>query len=403
MFQLSAFQKAIREENLDGWLFYNFQHRDPLTNQILCIDPEQSCSRRWLYLIPSDGEPCRIVHGIESHILDHLPGEKRCYHTRQELLNILSAWNAKAIAVLYDPDIAVLSTLDAGMYDLLIQHNWKLHKASALIQRTAGLFQGSDFIEHQQTARKLYDIVNSAWQLILDRISAGLTLYEGCVQDHIMDCFKRFGLITNHPPIVAFGPHSADPHYAPPSETDENGFRGKPLQLNEVIQIDLWAKKPQSVYADISWVGYYGQNVPQEVTDAFTCICEARNLVTSAVQKAFVNHEPITGAALDRLAREYLIARGCKAAIRHRTGHGIDRECHGSGVNLDSVEFPDSRFILEGSCFSVEPGLYFSDFGLRTEINIYIKDGVPVISGGKPQRTVLQARPVNSVQEQELT
>ncbi len=202
------------------------------------------------------------------------------------------------------------------------------------------------------------------------------------MQKWILDEFDSRGLEADHPPIVGAGSHSADPHYSPVSG-------GERLQKDHVLQLDLWAKQPDGIYADISWVGFLGTKVPAQVQRAFDVLVAARDGCVDFINSKFAEHLPVKGGEVDAVARGIIEENGYGRYLRHRTGHSIDTESHGSGVNLDSVEFPDSRMLLEGSCFSVEPGVYMDTFGLRTEINVYISAGRAVVSGGKPQTRIL--------------
>jgi Xaa-Pro aminopeptidase len=195
---------------------------------------------------------------------------------------------------------------------------------------------------------------------------------------------ERRNLITDHPPIVAAGVHSGNPHY------DFSGSGGI-IQAGDVVQFDIWAKERHetSIYADISWAGVYETTPPVQAERAFSDLVRVREEVYRFIETELAAGHLLSGASVDEEARNLLTGLGYASAIKHRTGHGIDTECHGSGVNMDSIEFPDSRLILEGSCFSLEPGIYFSDFGLRTEINVYVVKGTPVVSGKERQFRLL--------------
>jgi Xaa-Pro aminopeptidase len=209
-------------------------------------------------------------------------------------------------------------------------------------------------------------------------------VYESEVAGWILREFNNRGLDSSHDPMVAAGPNTANPHYSVSGE-------GRHVNRDEPFQFDIWAKKnvPGGIYADISWVGFTGREIPARMEKDFSLLAEARDSVVRFIAEGFSAGKNIRGAEVDAQARDFLIRAGYEAALRHRTGHGIDREVHGSGVNLDSLEFPDQRFLLEGSCFSVEPGIYFENYGLRTEINVIIQNGKPLVTGGEPQREVL--------------
>jgi Xaa-Pro aminopeptidase len=389
MFSLQTIQKAIREEKLDGWLFCNFAHRDILTDSLLSLDTDTVSSRRWFYFVPPEGIPDKIVHTIEKDILDSLPGTVRSYPDRTIMETLLRQFSGLRVAVLSDPYIQVLSTMDASSFYLVHTCGMETVTAATLIQRLKGILDAEGIASHEKAGSILYAIVHQSWNLVKEAFRTEKPLYEGDIQDFMLDRFDEEGLIQDHPPIVAAGNNSGNPHYSIPFPPRSRKNRGKKLEKNDVVQFDLWAKFPSGIYADISWVGFCGTAVPDEILGRFKAVLAARDLVKPAVKKAFNAHKPITGAELDAQVRSFLLSQFPSGALQHRTGHGIDTDCHGSGTHLDSVEFPDHRLILEGSCFSVEPGLYFPDSGFRTEIDIYIHDGEPVISGGEIQKKIL--------------
>jgi len=293
------------------------------------------------------------------------------------------------VAVLCDPDIQVLSTMDAASLQLIQSCGIITVSAASLVQRSKGLLDDRGIAAHEKAAGILYRIVSDSWQLVRTAFHTGQPMYESTIQSFMLQQIAAAGMITDHPPIVAAGPNSGNPHYSIPTDITGDNRAGRRLEAGDVVQFDLWATYPAGIYADISWICYCGTVVPPEIQNRFNTAIAARDLVKPAIETAFARGQPITGADLDVLVRSFLIERVPAEALRHRTGHGIDTDCHGSGVNLDSVEFPDHRVVLEGSCFSVEPGIYFPDAGFRTEINLYIHHGKPVLSGGERQLTIL--------------
>lgn len=389
MISIEHIQKAILEEKLDGWLFCNFSHRDILTDTLLYLDRNSVSSRRWFLLIPATGNPVKIVHAIEKNILDPIPGDSFIYSTRDGLVALLCRFSGMKIGVLSDENIQVLSTIDAASFQLLCSCGLKPASASSLVQRIKGILDKKGICSHEKSAAILYRIVHDAWSLLKAAFKTGRPLYEGDIQDFMLQEFEKSGLVTDHPPIVASGLNSGNPHYSIPGNSNSGKTRGQLISMGDVVQFDLWAKEMDGIYADISWIGFCGTEIPQEIQRHFAIVASARDLVKPAIEKAFAQHTPVTGASLDAAVRAYLLQNVSENAVQHRTGHGIDTDCHGSGTNLDSTEFPDNRCLLEGSCFSVEPGIYFADSGFRTEIDIYILDGKPVISGGEIQRSLL--------------
>jgi Xaa-Pro aminopeptidase len=378
---LGDIQEAIRGEGLDGWLFCNFHHRDILSDEILNLDPRATNSRRWVYGVPARGEPLGIVHVIEPDILKSLPGPRVSYLRGEEFFAALAPFAGKRWGVHSSETLCQVSYLDRGTAGVLEKAGLTLVSAAGLIQRFKGLLNERNIESHERAVRGLHRIVEIAWERVKKSYAEKSPLREGDIRRLMIKEMESRGLVPDHPPIVAGGVNSGNPHY------DFSGD-GAVFKDGEVIQFDLWAKEAAegSIYGDISWVGVYGPVAPAPVEKAFGDLVRAREGVLDFLNRELSAGKALTGAMTDQKAREFLIAGGYEGAIKHRTGHGIDTECHGSGVNIDSVEFPDSRFLLEGSCFSLEPGIYFSGFGLRTEIDVYIRGGKSVVSGRDASR-----------------
>ena len=385
MISLESMQKAIVEENLDGWLFFHFRGRDPVTMRILGLSITAISTRPAYYLVPAVGRPVKIVHTIEQTVFDELPGERIVYATRTELLEALSAQPKGRVAVQFSQELPIVSYLDLGTARTLESLGFTLESSGSLIQRTVGVLDEAGIASHERASTHLLEIVDNTWNRVRELFEEGRTATEGEIQAWITDEFAARGLYTDHPPIVACGPHAGDPHYEPPADG------GAVLKAGEVLQLDLWAKEqePGAIYGDISWLGCLAEGPNPEVQKAFEVLIRSRDRGLELVTERFQQSRPVTGFEVDQAVRQVLIENGYGDAIRHRTGHGIDTEDHGSGVNLDSVEFPDHRRIIEGSCFSIEPGIYRRDWGLRTEINVYIHKGEAIVSGGRKQARLL--------------
>ncbi|NLJ10378.1 MAG: aminopeptidase P family protein [Treponema sp.] len=381
---LEKLQEAIREEGLDGWLFYNFHHRDPLADELLGLSVDSTNSRPWFYMVPERGNPVKLVHAIEASILDSLPGTKVLYSGKDQLNQSLRQFAGKTLAAHRDNNLPVISFLDAGTTENLAHAGIQVVSAASLIQRIKGLLSEEDLESHKRAALGLYEIVEETWQVVSEHFHTNKTLYEGDIQSLILRGMEKRNLFTDHPPIVAAGAHAGDPHY-------EVSRKGSPVLKGEIIQLDLWARESgqRAIYADISWVGFYGTEIPSPLKAIFQDLVDSRERALDYINENLSRGIRPTGAAVDREVRKLLIARGYEGAIQHRTGHGIDTECHGSGVNIDSIEFPDDRKLLDGACFSIEPGLYFNDYGFRTEIDVYIYQNHAYISGKERQFTLL--------------
>jgi Xaa-Pro aminopeptidase len=379
---LADIQKAIREEDLDGWLFCNFRHRDPLSDGILRRPQGLGNTRLWVYAVPASGEALALVHAIEAGHLEGLPGRVKTYVTREELLACLAPLGGKRWGAHYSEQLPALSYLDAGTAALLRRAGLILLPADKLVQRFKGLLDEAGMASHEAAAAELYGIVETVWDHVQKTYGSQKALYEGDLRDRMESEFVQRGLMRDHPPQAAAGIHSSDPHY---------DFQGQGARIAEgdIIQLDLWAKlqEPGAIYADISWVGYFGKTIPPETEGIFADLVKVREETYTYIEGEF--SRGLRGAEVDAKARSLLADAGYGGAIRHRTGHGIDTEVHGSGVNLDGVEFEDTRYLLEGSCFSLEPGIYLERFGMRTEIDVYIAGGRPHISGKKKRQFTL--------------
>ena len=385
MFDLAKLRDALVGSGADYWLFCNFHHRDPLSDRILELSPSTTNSRWWFYFVPATGEPLRLVHGVEAGALDSLPGSLLRYDSRAALEAALARFKGKRVGVQWSETVSAISTLDHGMARLLESAGIVLVPADTLVQRLSGRIDAAGIASHEKAAANLYEIVRRVWARIDDRFRRRERLTELEAQGWILGLFEEMGMETDHPPIVGAGVHTNDPHFAPDRAVDRAFVEG------DIVQLDLWAKlkAPAAVYADISWLGVFGSSVPEKALAPFDALIAARDGAVSFISAASEGGRRLSGAEVDAHVRNGLIAAGYAGALRHRTGHGIDLEVHGSGANLDSVEFPDHRELIDGACFSVEPGLYFEDFGLRTEIDVYMKDGRPLVSGGKPQAAFL--------------
>jgi len=377
---------ALRAAGIDGWLFYNVYHRDHVADAILGVPANAMNTRPWAALVAADGTVSRIVHAIEAGVLGHLPGLVATYASRDEFVTCLRAACARRtpVAVNYSATIPALSLVDHGLVALLRRLAVPTLPAETLIQRVLGVLTAAGRASHNRAAELVRGVLDDAWRRLAERIRHRAAVSEGEVRDWIAAAFERHGLVTEEAPLVAAGTHSNDPHYQPAGA-------GAEIAPDQVVQFDLWAREPDAagVYADISWVAYTGHAVPEPVARTFAALCAARDGAVAFIRERLAATQPVSGAEVDRHTRAILDRHRLLPWVRHRTGHAIDTRLHGIGVNLDAVEFPDPRPLLHGSCFSIEPGAYRPEFGLRTEINAYVNERELVVSGGAPQREVL--------------
>jgi Xaa-Pro aminopeptidase len=383
MFDLNAVQSALRQFGLDGWLFCDFRGSNLLARRVLGIADGTMNSRRFFYMVPASGPPRKLVHRIETSALDHLPGEKRIYLRWQELEAGLAALIAgvKRVAMEYSPRNAIpyVSRVDAGTIELVSSLGATVVSSGDLIQLFEATWDDDQWRMHKEAevhTRSAYDM---AWGLIAERMRGGGSIGECEVQAAIMDHFGRHGLTTYHPPIVAVGPHSGDPHFEPDPKADT------PIRAGDFVLIDLWAKldQPRSVYSDLTRVGFVGPSVPLRYQEIFEVVARARNAAIDLVRAAYTAGRALHGWEVDDAARRVIEQAGHGAHFVHRTGHSIGQEVHGNGANMDNLETHDERLVLRRTCFSIEPGIYLPEFGVRSEVNVFIDgDGQVHVTGG---------------------
>ena len=393
---IERIQQALKEADLYGWLFYSFRGSDPIAANILGTGGEgHIATRRWFYLIPQAGEPTRIVHSIERDAIDNLPGKKLIYLPWQQLhehlkgsLTALTSDRAPRVAMQYSPDAAIpyLSRVDAGTIELIRSFGVEIISSANLVQQFESAWGEEQLGMHEEAARGLYDIVKDAFAEIGSRIKAGTPTTEYDIQQYIVDRFTERGLISKDPPIVAVNGNSAMPHYEPTRE------RHSPINKGDFVLIDLWAKadRPNSVYADITWTSFVAESVPQEVTEVFNVVRDARDAATDYVIDAFSAGRTIYGWQVDDVCRSVIQKAGYGDYFIHRTGHSIHTEVHGNGANIDNLETKDERVLIPRTCFSIEPGIYLEGrFGVRSEIDVYVGEREARVTGGDPQREVV--------------
>ena len=385
--RLRAIQAALAAEGLDGWLFYDFRGSDPIAARILGLG-DRLATRRWFYLIPARAEPRGLVSAVEPGALAGLPGPMTVYRTWQELHAGLAALLAGvgAVAMQYSPLNAVpyVARVDAGTMELVRQSGVEVRTSADLVQRFEAVWTPDQYASHCRAARGVRGAVDAAFAEIGARSRAGRPCDEGGVQRFLLEQFAARGLVTHHPPIVAAGAHSADPHYQTPAN-------GRALGRGEFVLIDLWAKEPDGVYADITWTGYVGTTIPAHHAAVFDVVRRARDAGVAAARHGLATAAALRGCDVDAAVRGVIEAAGYGAQFVHRTGHSIGVEVHGNGANIDGFETPDARRLLPGTCFSIEPGIYLpGEFGVRSELNAFV-DGAEIVVTGEPVQTAVVA------------
>jgi len=384
---LEAIQSALRDQNLDGWLFYDHHHRDPIAYRILSLDENSFVSRRWYYYIPanSEAEPQKLVHRIESGKLDTLPGQKHEYSSWQELEQKLEAMliGSQTIAMQYSPRNAIMyvSMVDAGTIELLRSFNKQIVSSANLISLFEAVLTEAQIATHFAAQQRLDEVLRSGWQYIADACASGRGTDEHAVVRHLLQGIDRAGLFTDHGPNCSAGPNSADSHYEPTAASSRT------IRTGDFILIDIWAKLangPTAIWYDITWTAVVGRSPTAREQHIFATVRDARDAAIATIQQAYASNTPIAGWQADDAARNVIRAAGLAEYFTHRTGHNIAVSLHGNGAHLDNLETHDERLLLPHTCFSVEPGLYFpGEFGVRNEVNMIALPGNAVVTGPK--------------------
>jgi Xaa-Pro aminopeptidase len=390
MFDVPAVQAALGQLGIDGWLLYDFRGLNLLARRVLGIGGEAILSRRWFYFIPAAGQPRKLVHRIEPHALDALPGEARAYLRWQELEAGVADLVAgcRRVAMEYVPRNAnpYISRVDAGTVELVRSFGVEVVSSGDLVQLFEACWDDEQWAMHQEAARHTRSAFDVVFAFVADRLRAGQGVTELDVQARILEHFRVHGLVTDHPPICAVGPHSGDPHYTPAPE------HNSPLKPGDFVLIDLWAKldRPRAVYSDLTWTCFLGSEPPPRCRQVFDIVARARDAAIERVRQAFARGEKLLGCEVDQAARAVIEAAGFGPYFCHRTGHSIGQETHGNGANMDSLETNEQRRVLPRTCFSIEPGIYLPEFGVRSEVNVFVDaEGRVHVTGGEPQRTLV--------------
>ena len=386
---IGAVQRALKAEGVDAWVLYDFQGSNPVSYRLAGMGGGgHLATRRWFYLIPQTGDPRALVHAIERHNLDHLPGTKIVYAGRQQLERGLGQLlgGAKKVAMEYSPMCAIpyVSRVDAGTIELVRSAGAEVVSSGDLIQQFEARWSDAAIATHRTAADKLYRIKDRAFEEVARRLRDKEPTTEYDIQQKMVGWFTDEGLVAESAPNVSAQENAGNPHYL------ATAAEHRIIRENELVLLDLWGKlrQPGAVYADITWIGFTGAAIPEPMTRAFAAICGARDAAVSAVEDAAKARREIRGFEADRAARKVLIDAGYEDAILHRTGHSLGENVHGNGAHLDDYETHDERRLMPGSGFTIEPGLYFKDFGVRTEINMVWTANGPEVTGPR-QKAIL--------------
>jgi Xaa-Pro aminopeptidase len=389
---LEAIQAAIREAGFDGWLFYDHHHRDPIAGRILGLDEKAHVTRRWYYFVPAHGDPRKLVHRIEQGRLDSLTGAKGLYSSWQELARGLEAMldGARTLAMQYSPNNAIMyvSMVDAGTIEFLRSIGKRIVSSADLVSRFEAVLTAEQIATHVVAQKAIDAIVAEGWKKIGRSLrpatGAAGVLTEFEMAQWLSTAMRNEGLIWENGPDVSVNANSSDSHYQPTAD------HSSPIREGDFLLIDIWARvdKPASIFYDITWTGVVGREPTEREQFVFDTVRNARDAAIAAVTDAFAANRPIRGFEADDAARSVIRAAGFGDYFTHRTGHNIAQELHGSGAHLDNLETHDERRILPHTCFSVEPGIYLPEFGVRSEVNMMTAPGKAWVTGRIQQELV---------------
>lgn len=384
---IDTIQRALRAEDIEAWLFYDFRGSDPLAYRVLGL-PTRELTRRWWYCVPATGGPRGLVSAVEPDALAALPGDCVPYRDWRELRAGLAAllYRYRRVAMQYSPENAIpyISRVDAGTIELVRSCGVEVVSSADLVQRCEAVWTDAQYASHCRAARGLYAIVEETFAYIAARVLSGNSPTEVDTQRFMLDRFAARGLTTSKPPIVAVDAHSANPHYQPDPVTAAS------IRPGSFVLLDLWAKEAPGVYADITWTGFVGEQVPAEPAAVFAVVRDARDAAVAYVRDAVSQERPACGADVDAAARTVIRDAGYGDYFVHRTGHSIGIEVHGNGANIDGFENPDHRRLLPRTCFSIEPGIYLpGKFGVRSEVDVYLSEHDAEVTGGPAQQSIV--------------
>jgi len=387
--KLDEIQRALRAEQLDGWLFFDHHHRDPLAYRVLGLPAGAMAARPWYYFIPSEGEPLGLVNRIEAHRLDGLPGRKIPYSGWEEQKRGIASLvdGARRIAMQYSPECAVpyVSMVDGGTLELVRAAGVEVASSADLIQYFESRWSAEQLESHLEAGKLVDEIRRAAFRFIGENLRAGRRVTECDAQQLIKEGFARHDLFADHGPDVAVNANASNPHYDPQPDSCSE------IRAGDMVLIDLWAKfnRPGAVYYDITWMGFCGTNPPSALERIFSIVKTARDRAIARVREAAASGEALRGFQVDDAARSYIREQGYGEHFFHRTGHSIGQEIHGSGANMDNLETHDERRVIPWTGFSIEPGIYLPEFGVRSEVNVFVDETGARVTGEVQDSLVL--------------
>jgi Xaa-Pro aminopeptidase len=295
--------------------------------------------------------------------------------------------SARRVAMQYSPLCAIpyVAMVDAGTVELVRAQGVDVVSSAELIQHFEARWNAAALESHLEAGRRVDRVRAEAFRMIGDRTRNKSSVQELEVKNFVRDGFTKAGLFTDHGPIVGVNANASNPHYEPMEGATQ------PIHAGDFVLIDMWAKldQPGSTYYDITWTGYCGTNPPDDMRKVFSIVRDARDLAIERVQRPVRSGEPVRGFEVDDAARGHIVSQGYGQFFTHRTGHSIGQDVHGNGANMDNLETHDERRIVPWTCFSIEPGIYLENFGVRSEVNVFIGEHEARVTGEAQKELVL--------------
>ena len=380
---VASMQAALRDAGYDGWLLYDFRGINAIASGLVGI--KGFVSRRWFVWVPVSGTPTAITHVIEQNPWTWWPAE---WENRQ-----YSAWpvleseiarlvKGKKIVMEYSPGDAVpyVDYVPAGMLELVRAAGATVETSGDLVTRFLAVWNDEQRRTHSIAAEQLKEIAYGAFKKAGAAARAGTPINEWQLTEWMRSEFDRLGLWTDHGPNVSAMANAANPHYDPTPESSSV------INVGDIVLIDLWAKHPDGMWADQTYMASIGEP-SAKAKEIWTTVRDARDAAITLLKKAIAAGGKVSGGAADDAARAVIVKAGYGQYFTHRTGHSIDASgLHGSGAHLDNLETREERGLIEGVGFSIEPGIYIpGEIGMRSEVNAYVHNGQLVVTPKEPQ------------------
>ena len=370
---LETIQGSLKELGLPAWLLYDFHGSNPIARHVAGLGPERLVTRRWFGLLPASGEPTWLHHAIEAHLFADLPGKRIAFvgyrELQERLRELLKGLDRVAMEYVPQGAIPYVSRVDAGTVEMVRTAGPQVVSSADLVQYCEARWSAEGLASHRRAAQGLREVLQATFQEVASRVGGGQEPSEHAIQQFMMEQFRARNLFAE-PPIVAVNAHAGNPHYEP------RATGSAPIRRGDLLLLDLWCReeKEGSIWADITWMAFLGPKVPEKHREVWDIVAGARDAAVAFLKESVGRGKPVRGSEVDEVTREHIRKRGYAERFLHRTGHSIGFEVHGNGCNIDALETIDDRRLIPRTGFSIEPGIYLSDFGIRSEIDVYMDE-----------------------------